>query len=216
MSKASPYNLDDLPMSDALRKLAQRGEHLPWERGEILMREGETGGPLLIILRGRLRAFSVKSDDSRRITYGDYLAGEFLGEMSLDGGKRSASVRAMVPSVCSLVTETTVRQHIAEHPEFAFELLSKVIRRARAATLSLRAVALNDVYGRVVWFLNTRAVLQADGRCVVGPVTHRDMADALGCTRPMITKVLNALATGGYIAVAGHRITLLNALPARF
>ena len=89
----------------------------------------------------RLCAFSSNEDDSRRVTYGEYLPGEFLGEMSLDGGLRSATVETVEDSWCVMVTRQTIEQHIAEHPGFAFELLAKVIRRARMATLSLRAVA---------------------------------------------------------------------------
>ena len=115
-----------------------------------------------------------------------------------------------------MVTRSTLQQHIAERPEFAFELLSKVIRRARAATLSLRAMALNDVYGRVAWLLNDRAVLQADGTRLVGPMTHQEMASLLGCTRPMVSKVMKELEVGGYVAGAGRCICVRKALPARF
>jgi CRP/FNR family cyclic AMP-dependent transcriptional regulator len=215
-ASSRPPDLQSLPMSDSLRELAARGELRLYAKGRLLIHEGEAGGTLFIILSGRLRTYSVNHDDSRRITYGEYLPGEFLGEMSLDGGTRSASVEAMEPSWCAVVTRHTVEQHIAAHPRFAFELLAKVIRRARMATLSLRAVALNDVYGRVVWLLNDRALPTADGRRVVGPITHQDMADLLGCTRPMVSRVMKELELGGWIDSAGHRISLNKPLPPRF
>lgn len=211
-----PPDPQTVPMSDALRALAARSEAKWWPKGRVLIREGEVGSTLFIILSGRLRAYSVNDDDSRRVTYGEYLPGEFLGEMSLDGQARSASVEAVEDSWCTMVTRMTLEQHIAEYPAFAFELLSKVIRRARAATLSLRAVALNDVYGRVAWLLNERAALQPDGSRVVGPITHREMADALACTRPMVSRVMKELEVGGYVAVTDHRVRLVKALPARF
>jgi CRP/FNR family cyclic AMP-dependent transcriptional regulator len=203
-------------MSPALRALAASGEVRLWGKGRVLIHEGDVGGALYIILSGRLRAYASNDDGSRRITYGEYLPGEFLGEMSLDGGARSASVEAAEASWCAMVTRTTLTQHIARQPDFAYELLAKVIRRARAATLSLRALALNDVYGRVAWLLNTRAVAQGDGTRVVGPLTHREMAEALACTRPMISRVMKELETGGYVAMREHRVVLKRALPARF
>lgn len=203
-------------MSDALRRLAERSEPRFYAKGRVLIHEGEVGSGLFIILSGRLRAYSSNEDDSRRVTYGEYLPGEFLGEMSLDGGARSATVEAVEDSWCAMVTRQTIEQHIAEHPGFAFELLSKVIRRARMATLSLRAVALNDVYGRVVWLLNERAAAQADGTRRTAPLTHQEMADLLGCTRPMVSRVMKELERGGYIATVQHCIVLKRTLPPRF
>lgn len=215
-TQSQPPDLRTAPMSDALRSLAARGEAKLYAKGRVLIHEGEPGASLFIILSGRLRAYSANEDDSRRVTYGEYLPGEFLGEMSLDGGARSASVEAIAASWCVMVTRATVELHISECPEFAFELLSKVIRRARAATLSLRAVALNDVYGRIVWLLNGRAATLPDGSRVVGPMTHQQMADTLGCTRPMVSRVMKELEIGGYIAVADRNVTLRKPLPGRF
>ena len=203
-------------MSKALRELARRGDMRLYTKGRRLIEEGDAGNTLFIILSGRLRAFSASDDGAREVTYGEYFPGEFLGEMSLDGGLRSASVEACEASWCAMVTRLTLERHITEFPEFAFELLSKVIRRARAATLSLRAVALNDVYGRVVWLLNDRAVPGADGRRSFGPMTHQQMADLLACTRPMVSRVMKELEVGGYVSTGKHCVVLNRVLPARF
>ena len=75
--------------------------------------------------------------------------GEYVGEMSLDGGPRSASVQAVEPTVCAVVTRETMLQHIAADPEFALALIVRLIRRARLATESARSMALLDVYSRL-------------------------------------------------------------------
>jgi CRP/FNR family transcriptional regulator, cyclic AMP receptor protein len=203
-------------MSTSLRELAARGEPRLVARGRLLIQEGELGNTLYVILSGRLRAFSRSADGGREVTYGEYLPGEYIGELSLDGGPRSADVETLDTSWVVVVTRATLEQHIAEQPAFAFELLSKVIRRARAATLSLRAVALNDVYGRVAWLLNERAVVQPDGTRLTAPLTHQQMASLLGCTRPMVSRVMKELELGGYVARTGSMIHVLKALPARF
>jgi len=212
----APPALESVPMSESLRALARRGEPRLVPKGRLLIREGEVGHTIYIILSGSLRAFSASDDGAREMTYGVYLPGEYLGELSLDGGARAADVEAVVASWVTGVTRATLQQHIAEQPEFAFELLSKVIRRVRAATLSLRAVALNDVYGRVAWLLNERAVKQADGTRLTGPLTHQQMAHLLGCTRPMVSRVMKELEIGGHVVCAGHTVRLLKVLPARF
>jgi CRP/FNR family transcriptional regulator, cyclic AMP receptor protein len=215
-TKPSPPDLHSVPMSASLRDLAARGEPRLVAKGRLLIQEGDVGNTLFIILSGRLRAFSRSAHSEREVTYGEYLPGEYVGELSLDGGARAADVQTLAASWVVLVTRATLEAHIAEQPAFAFELLSKVIRRTRAATLSLRAVALNDVYGRVAWLLNERAVAQADGSRLCAPLTHLDMASLLGCTRPMVSRVMKELERGGYARREGNLTRLLRVLPARF
>jgi CRP/FNR family transcriptional regulator, cyclic AMP receptor protein len=149
-------SLDDLPISPALRAWAERAEPRRYRKGVLLIQEGDQGDTLYIVLSGKVRAFS-QGDNDREITYGVYGAGEYLGEISLDGGPRSASVITLEPTVCVVIPRQTLLLHIAQYPEFAFELLSKVIRRARSATLSAKQLALNDVYGRLRALLDSLA-----------------------------------------------------------
>lgn len=214
--RADPPPALAAPFTGDLLELVSRGDQRRYRKGTLLIQEGDSGDTIFAILAGQLRAYSVNPANGREITYGTYGPGEYLGEMSLDGGPRSASVITLETTVCSVIGRSALQAFIAERPAFAFELLSKVIRRARMATLSLRAVALNDVQGRVIWLLNNRAVLQPDGTRVVGPITHQDMADALACTRPMVSRVMKELEVGGYLESRARRVTLLRALPPRF
>jgi CRP/FNR family transcriptional regulator, cyclic AMP receptor protein len=209
--------LDVLP--PPLRALAERGVLRRYRKGTLLIQEGDLGDTLYIIVRGRLRAFSVGERD-REITYGVYGPGEYLGEMSLDGGPRSASVETLETSSCVVITRQTLLAHIAEHPEFALELLGKVIRRARAATLSARQMALNDVYGRLKALLESLAE-PADvhgHRRLADRLTHQAMAARLGCGREMVSRQLQDLKRGGYLTQGPQdgRLVLLKDLPGRW
>ncbi|MDE2300579.1 MAG: cyclic nucleotide-binding domain-containing protein, partial [Burkholderiales bacterium] len=113
-SNLAPDLLAALP--EPLRLLAQRGELKRYRKDHRLVEEGEYGDTLFIILSGRVRVFGSGERD-REITYGTYGAGEYLGEISLDGGPRSASMVTLEPCDCAVVTRTTLLQHIAEHPE---------------------------------------------------------------------------------------------------
>lgn len=198
----------------ALRALAARGEPRRYRKGTLLIQEGDQGDTLYLIARGRLRAFSA-GENGREITYGVYGPGEYLGEMSLDGGPRSASVETLEASECVVVTRRTLLDHIARHPDFALELLAKVIRRARAATLSARQLALNDVYGRLRALLDELAgPPDAQGVRVVGErLSHRELAERLGCSREMVSRVMKDLERGGYWVSPG---LLMGPLPPRW
>ena len=127
--------------------------------------------------------------------------------MSLDGGPRSASVITLEATTCVVVTRQTLREHIAAHPEFAFELLARVIRRARLATQTARNMALLDVYGRVVHLLESLAEPQADGSPPVARrLTHKEIASRVGASREMVSRLMKDLRDGGYIEVDTDRV----------
>ena len=203
-------------LPEALRRLALRGELKRYRKGVILIHEGAQGDTLFVLLAGRVRVFG-SADNGREITYGTYGAGEYLGEIILDGGPRSASVVTLEPTACALVTRQTLLQHISDHPEFAFDLLAKVIGLARAATLSTKQLALEDVYARLVSLLNELAVPQPDGtRLIAERLTHQAMANRLGCSREMVSRLMKDLEGGGYLRVEARQCFLERALPTRW
>jgi CRP/FNR family transcriptional regulator, cyclic AMP receptor protein len=199
-----------------LRALAARGQPKRYRKGTLLIEEGDQGDTLFIIVSGRVKAFSTGERD-REIVYGVYGAGEYFGEMSLDGGPRSASVITLEPTVGVTISRTSLHAHIAANPAFAFELISRVIHRARMATQSARSMALLDVYGRVVQLLDELALPQPDGtRLIAERLTHAEIANRVGCSREMVSRLMKDLERGGYLTASGHSITVSRKLPVRW
>jgi len=217
-SRPLPRDPFDHPaLSESVRALARRGVPRPYRKGTLLIQEGEFGDTIYVILAGRLRAFGSDIRSDREITYGSYGPGEYVGEMGLDGGPRSASVIAEEDSTCAMLTRRSLEAHLAENPEFAFELIAKLIRRARAATLSAKQLALNDVYGRLKSMLDAQAVDRGDNTRIVGRrMTHKEMARHLACTREMVSRVMTELQKGGYVEAGADGLVLRRALPARW
>lgn len=209
--------IDELPgASPELRILARCGLPRDYARGRLLIEEGESSDTLFIILSGRLRAFSV-ADNGREITYGSYGPGEYVGEMGLDGGPRAANVEAVERCICSVVPRRALEEFIADNPAFAFELMAKLIRRVRAATLSARQMALNDVYGRLRWLLESRAQFDPQrGQRVVARLTHLEMAQHIGSSREMVSRLMKDLERGGFVIIEKDGIYLPTPLPARW
>lgn len=200
----------------SLRALAERGVVRRYRRGTIVIDEGDTGDTLFVVLTGRLRVFSSGSDGARdrEVTFNVHGPGECVGEMSLDGGPRSASVITVEPSTCSVITRATLREQIARDPDLALLLISRVIRRARLATESARGMATLDVYGRLVRRLEALAVDDGTGRRRVPErTTHAMLASEIGCSREMVSRLLKDLTGGGYVGVEDRRLVLLKALP---
>jgi CRP/FNR family cyclic AMP-dependent transcriptional regulator len=197
--------------------LAARGTLRNFRRGLLLIQEGDVGSTLYIVQSGRLRAFAADAQ-GKEVTLGIYGPGEYVGEMSLDGGPRSANVETLEPTACAVVTRETLLAYIAEEPSFALEMMARLIRRARLATESTRSLALIDVYGRAKHLLEQLAGPPgADGiRTLPEPMTHKQIAGHLACSREMVSRLMKDLETGGYVAKKDQRIVLLKPLPARW
>ncbi len=73
-----------------------------FERGEVILREGEPGASLFILTSGRVRAFGKDARTGRQVPLADISEGTFFGELSiLTGQPRTASVVAL--SRCELL-----------------------------------------------------------------------------------------------------------------
>ena len=200
-----------------VKALAARGNLRNFRRGMALIQEGDRGDTLYIVLSGRLRAFAA-DPSGKEITLGIYGAGEYVGEMSLDGGPRSANVETLEQTTCAVVSREALLAYIGEHPDFALEMMARLIRRARLATESARSLALIDVYGRMTRLLDQLAgPAAADGTRSVGErITHQQIASHLACSREMVSRLMRDLENGGFVEKRERRVVLLKGLPARW
>lgn len=206
--------LEALP--EQVRPLAEKGAVRSYRKDTVIINEGEQSDSFYILLAGAVRAYSSSLLDERELTYCIDHAGDYFGEMSLDGGPRSASVIALEPTVCAVLTRHTVMQHLGEHAEFANDLLKRVIGRARFATESARRLALMDVYGRMRQLFAELAQPDASGRQVLARMKHHEIASRVGASREMISRVMKDLERGGYVLVGEQVVTLLRPLPERW
>ena len=200
-----------------VQALAARGIVRHFRRGLMLIQEGDQGDTLYLVQTGRVRAFAA-DESGKEITLGIYGPGELIGEMSLDGGPRSANVETLEPSTCVVLTRETMLAYIAEQPAFALEMIGRLIRRARVATQGTRSLALSDVYQRFSRLLDEFAGPPApDGsRLVEERITQQQIANHLACSREMVSRLMKDLQTGGYVEIRDRHIVLKRALPARW
>jgi CRP/FNR family cyclic AMP-dependent transcriptional regulator len=197
---------------EMLRAIAATGVVRTFPKNAILINEGEQGDALFIVLSGRVKVFA-SNEAGREIVLSFFGPGEYVGEMSLDGSPRSASVITVEPTSCAIVNRASFREFVLAHPDFAQHLIEKLIQRVRLATENIKSLALSDVYGRVVRLITTLAV-ERDGKMVVPEkLTQQDIAERVGASRDMISRLLKDLVAGGYLAIADKTITVLKKPP---
>lgn len=202
---------DQLPPS-LLAALAEHGNTRAFRAQTILLNEGDSGGSLYIVLEGRLRAYA-SSPEGRDVVLSEHGPGEYVGELSLDGATRSASVKTLEPTTCCVVQAAQLPAFLADHPEFALHLSQKLTRMVRRLTEQVKSLALQDVYGRMVRLMMELSDLIGEERIVREKLTQQDIADRVGASRDMIGKLMKDLVGGGYLAVEDRTISILRKLP---
>jgi CRP/FNR family cyclic AMP-dependent transcriptional regulator len=204
------------PFSDldegALRELAPHGVPRTYRKNVIVVNEGDETDSLYVLLSGRVKVFCT-GDDGREVVLDTMQAGDYFGELVLDGGPRSASVMTLENARLFVIPHADVEGLLAANPHFARNMLQRLIARVRSLTAKVRDLALKDVYGRFVRFVQENAVDVDGHRVIPERLTQSDIAARIGGSREMVSRIVRDLTAGGYISIDAKRIQILKKLP---
>lgn len=199
----------------ALQKLAPGGAVRAYARNVVVLSEGDATDSFYVVLSGRVKAF-VSDPGGKEVIVNTIGAGDFFGELVLDGGARAASIMTLEPSRFFIIPQRDVEALLETNPEFARNLLRKLIGKVRSLTARVLDLSLKDVYGRLAKFLEETAVEQGGKRVVAERLTQSDIAARIGGSREMVSRILRDLSAGGYVTVEARRIVLNRKLPAHW
>jgi CRP/FNR family cyclic AMP-dependent transcriptional regulator len=206
-----PY-FANVPDAD-LEKLAAAAVRKSYPKNVVVINEGDEAGSLFIVVSGKVQAF-LSNDAGRTVTLSTQEGGSCFGELSLlDGEPRSASVMTLEPTVCMLIPRHTFQAWLRDHPDAALSIIQSLTCRIRTLTESVRGLALSDVYGRLVKTIQSMAVQDEDGWRIEPKPSHQDLANQVGCSREMISRIMKDLVCGGYISVIGKVFRINRKLP---
>lgn len=128
------------------QQLAESAEIRPYAPGELIIRQGDPGDELFIVLRGQV---VISVDENEYTPRGDSTeiarldAGSFFGEMSLMTGEpRAANVRTLLDTELLVVGKAALAPILDHAPELA-EAISRSLaaRREQLDTASSRSAA---------------------------------------------------------------------------
>lgn len=210
--------LNSVPLFDTLsptqlRNVYKHAVERRYEKGALILKEGEVAESLYVILSGTVKVFSLDVRDAQReIIYKTLTIGDFFGEIPMfDQAPRSASVAALDTCTVQVLSYPAFEKVLAESPDIAYRMMEKMTKRLRDADRKIGALAMLDISARVSRTLMELAIM-SNGRRVVGaPFTQKDLAGMVGASREMVNRTLKDLEEGGFIHVERQSITILNA-----
>ena len=202
-AKASRHILSDAD----LMAVGAHGISRSYPKNTIIVNEGDQTDSLYVILEGKVKVF-LSDGSGREMVLSTQGPGEYFGEMVLDEGPRSASIMTLEQARFLVVPKKDFREFVTRNPGFALHLIGKLIDRARALTASVKSLALMDVYGRVARLLLDLSEEQDGVRVIAQRLTQQDIANRIGASREMVSRILKDLEQGGYLTQSRTGIVL--------
>jgi len=186
-----------------------------YPKNTVIINEGDDTNSLYIIIEGRVKVY-LNDEAGKELILNIEEAGEYFGEVSLlDEGPRSASVMTLEDSQFAILKKQDFIKFLAEYPQLALSIIQGLTGRLRALTENVRSLALMDVYGRVARQLMELAGQRADGYWVIEErLTHTDLANRIGASTKMVSRIMRDLIKGGYIRKESQQIIIEQNLPA--
>ena len=109
-----------------IERLGMLADEVDLPEGRVLMRQGDRGEDLFIVIDGQVR---VERDGAVLAERG---GGEILGEIALvDGGPRSATVTLAAPSRLLVIGRRAFHQLMDEFPSVRMQILETLAARVR-------------------------------------------------------------------------------------
>lgn len=202
--------------SEDLELLANSKMTRRFQRNVIVLHEGDQSNALYIIDSGQVKVSRI-NEEGKEVVLCILSEGDHFGEMSLiDDQPRSASVITKANCEFSLIRKQDFEHVLSVNPQLALAVMRSLCHRLRLADRSIESLALMDVYGRIARLLLDSAE-EENGKLVVrGKLTHKDIAQMVGSSREMVSRILKDLSDGGYISKEANSLTINSTLPARW
>jgi CRP/FNR family cyclic AMP-dependent transcriptional regulator len=195
---------------DELAAIILHGTLQTHAKGKEIMRQGDEGDSLFILLTGAAR-ISMVSSNGREIILDYAEPGSVIGEIALlDGGERTATVTAIEPVQGLRLSRASFEAIIAQHSGMGLRILRELARRLRQANGTIESDRAFTSGPRLARFLRRLTIDgSTDGRLRLD-LSQSELGMFAGMSREQINRQLGAWSDAGVIELNGGRIKILD------
>ncbi|MFQ3665653.1 MAG: Crp/Fnr family transcriptional regulator [Sphingomonadaceae bacterium] len=194
--------------ADTLAAIARRMHAHTARRGETLIRQGDPGDTLLIVLEGHLKVVLLAAS-GREIVLDFPGPGAVVGEIAiLDGGPRTASVVAVEDSRLLLLHRRDLLAGLRAHPDAAIALLEATARRLRETDALIEGDRSLPMASRLA-----RALLRlakGDGDTLRARLSQGELGAFAGLSRENVNRQLKEWEAEGLVRLESGRMVILD------
>jgi len=178
---------------------------------EVVVREGDAAETAFAVVYGRLKVVTA-SGTGHEVVLNVLRKGELFGELAvLDGGTRSASVIALVPTLLLAIDRRKLHALLQKEATVAYKLLRVLAQRLRHLAGTREAVDVSTRLAKQLLYLaEYDGEPVADGVRLRTELSQRDLGAMIGATRESVNKHLAALAKRGVVRSDGRQLVVMD------
>lgn len=180
-----------------------------YDRGDIIILEGDRAGALHFVRSGLVKIFKTSPEGKEQMLRLIGPGNTFNDVPALDGGPNPASAAALEPSVVYAVGSAELRRLIVERPGVA-----EAAVRTLAAALRHLVALVEDLSFRHVTARVAKILLDQEAAAQQGQAPHRltqqEMAAMAGTAREMVGRALKELEAAEAIEMRQGRAVVLD------
>src|SRR5690348_2942889 len=124
-----------------------------YERGDLILLEGDMGGALHYVRRGLVKVFKTSAGGKEQVLRLIAAGHTFNDVPALDGGPNPASAAAMEPSIVYVIHRAELRQLISTRPEVAAAVVQTLAGALRHLVALVEDLSLRHTTARVAKIL---------------------------------------------------------------
>jgi CRP-like cAMP-binding protein len=180
-----------------------------YERGELILLEGEMGGALQYVQTGLVKVFKTSPGGKEQVLRLIAAGHTFNDVPALDGGPNPASAAALEPGVVYSIHRAELRQLIATRPEVAEAVVQTLADALRHLVALVEDLSLRHVTARVAKILLEQEMMAQEAR-QQHHLTQQEMAALAGTAREVVGRALKEWETAGVIEMQQGCAVVIN------
>jgi CRP-like cAMP-binding protein len=195
--------------TDDLAQVALFAVKRHFNRGDLILIAGETGGSLCYVCSGLVKVFKTSPEGKEQVLRLIGAGNTFNDMPALDGGPNPASVAAVESSKIYVIRRSGLYQLILTRPEVAEAVVFTLAKTLRHLVALVEDLSLRHGTARVAKILLDQEISTQQGQHV-HRLTHTEMAALVGSTREVVGRALKELETTGAIEMRHGQVIVLN------
>lgn len=164
-----------------------------YSAGDVIFTMGAPAQSMMAIAEGAVHVEMVTAS-GRGMTVGELRAGEVFGEIALlDGGERSATIRAQTNCTLVVIERSKVMEALSRNPELPIRLIELLCRRIRNSDERMLEIAFLDLPSRLSRLLLRLTLLPPateDKPLTRLSLSQSELARMIGNTRENVNRCL--------------------------
>lgn len=192
-----------------LAQVAAMTRELHYERGDLIVLEGDLGGALHYVHAGLVKVFKISPSGKEQVLRLIAAGHTFNDVPALDGGPNPASAAAMERTIVYMIRHAELRMLIMTRPQVAEAVVRTLTGALRHLVTLVEDLSLRHVTARVA-----KILLDQEGASGLAQhayhLTQQEMAALAGTAREVVGRSLKELEVAGAIEMRQGRAVVLS------